>query len=58
MTDKFPDRAELLAIGGAVFAFLTQTLAQQDASALAEITALHEAIPAHNISQNGTVTLN
>jgi hypothetical protein len=49
--------AELLAIEGAVFAFLTQVLAQQDAGALAEVTALHEAIPAHSISQDGTVTL-
>jgi len=49
--------AELLAIEGAVFAFLTQTLAQQDAGALAEVTALHEAIPAHSISQDGIVTL-
>ena len=49
--------AELLAIEGALFAFLTQTLALQDAGALAEVTALHEAIPAHSISQDGTVTL-
>ena len=49
--------AELLAIEGALFAFLTQVLAQQDADALADITALHEAIPAHSISENGTVTL-
>ena len=49
--------AELLAIEGAVFAFLTQVLAQQDAGALAEVTALHEAIPAHSISQDGIVTL-
>jgi len=49
--------AELLSIEGALFAFLTQTLAQQDADALSEVTALHEAIPAHSISQDGTVTL-
>jgi hypothetical protein len=49
--------AELLAIGGALFDFLTQVLAQQDEGALAEITALHEAIPAHSVSENGTVTL-
>lgn len=49
--------AELLAIEGVLFAFLTQTLAQQDAAALAEVTALHEAIPAHSISQDGIVTL-
>ena len=49
--------AEFLAIEGVLFAFLTQTLAQQDAGALAEVTALHEAIPAHSISQDGTVTL-
>ena len=49
--------AEFLAIEGVLFAFLTQTLAQQDAGALAEVTALHEAIPAHSISQDGIVTL-
>jgi hypothetical protein len=49
--------AELIAIEGAVFSFLTEVLAQQDAGALAEVTALREGIPAHSISQDGTVTL-
>jgi hypothetical protein len=49
--------AELFAIEGALFAFLTQSLAQQDADALAEITALHEAIPSYTVSQDGIVTL-
>ena len=49
--------AELLAIEAALFAFLTQTLAQQDVSALAEITALHEAIPSYTVTPDGIVTL-
>lgn len=49
--------AELLAIEAALFAFLTQVLAQQDAGALAEVTALHEAIPSYTVTPDGIVTL-
>ena len=49
--------SELLAIGDALFKFLETVLAEQDATALAEITALRAAIPPHTVKQDGTVTL-
>jgi hypothetical protein len=49
--------SELLALEGALFSFLSATLAQQDAGALAEITALHDAIPAHTVKKDGTVVI-
>ena len=49
--------SELLTIGDTLFEFLETVLAEQDATALAEITALRAAIPAHTVKQDGTVTL-
>jgi hypothetical protein len=49
--------SELLAIGAALYEFLEKVLAEQDATALAEITALRAAIPAHTVKKDGTVTL-
>lgn len=49
--------SQLLAIEGALYSFLTEMLTQQDAGLLAEITALHDAIPAYTVAQDGAVTL-
>lgn len=49
--------AELLAIGDALFSFLSSVLPGQDDAALAEIAALRTAIPAHTVANDGTVTL-
>ena len=49
--------AELLAIESALHSFLVATLAQQDAAALAEVTALHNAMPTYTVAQDGIVTL-
>ena len=49
--------SELLAIGDALFKFLETVLAEQDATALAEISELRATIPPHTVKHDGTVTL-